>query len=107
MFSLQQFLGKDERFFELMEGSAEEARASIRCLIGLIKHHDSAKSLEAFAAIRTKDKRITQELSEHLCRTFVTPLEREDIEARLNRLEADGQSHQERLQSLSEQVQAF
>ena len=33
--------------------------------------------------------------------------EREDIEARLNRLEADGQTHQERLQSLSEQVQAF
>jgi ABC-type phosphate transport system auxiliary subunit len=32
--------------------------------------------------------------------------EREDIEARLSRLEADGQSHQERLQSLSEQVQA-
>ena len=81
MFSLQQLLGKDQRFFELMEGSAEEARASIQCLIGLIKHRDSAKSLEAFARIRKKDKRITQELTEHLCRTFVTPLEREDIEA--------------------------
>jgi len=31
--------------------------------------------------------------------------EREDVEARLRRLEADCQSHQERLQSLSEQVQ--
>ena len=27
------------------------------------------------------NKRITKELSEHLCKTFVTPLEREDIEA--------------------------
>lgn len=33
--------------------------------------------------------------------------EREDIEARISRLESDGQSHQERLQSLSEQVQAL
>ena len=33
--------------------------------------------------------------------------ERDDIEARLNRLEAGGQSHKERLQSLSEQVQAL
>jgi len=31
--------------------------------------------------------------------------EREDVEARLRRLEADCQSHLERLQSLSEQVQ--
>src|SRR5205814_8050374 len=29
---------------------------------------------------------ITQELSEHLCKTFVTPLEREDIEALSNAL---------------------
>jgi len=33
--------------------------------------------------------------------------EREDINRRLRRLEADGQSHQELLQSLSEQVQAL
>jgi len=33
--------------------------------------------------------------------------ERDGIEARLRRLEADGQSHQERLQSLSKQVQAL
>jgi uncharacterized protein Yka (UPF0111/DUF47 family) len=81
MFSLQQFLGKDQKFFHLMEGSAEEARAGIECLVDLVKHPDNEKSLEAFAAIRRKDKRITQELSEHLTRTFVTPLEREDIEA--------------------------
>jgi uncharacterized protein len=80
MFSLQQFLGKDQKFFHLMEGSAEEARASIECLVDLVKHPNQ-ESLEAFAAIRRKDKRITQELSEHLTKTFVTPLEREDIEA--------------------------
>ena len=81
MFSLQQVLGKDDKFFRLMEGSAEEARASIEALGKLLKHHDGAHSLDAFAEIRRKDKLLTQELSEHLCKTFVTPLEREDIEA--------------------------
>jgi uncharacterized protein len=80
MFSLQQILGKDDKFFKLMEGSAEEARASIHALSRLVKNPDG-QGLEAFAEIRRKDKRLTQELSEHLCKTFVTPLEREDIEA--------------------------
>jgi len=39
------------------------------------------RSLEAMAEVRRKEKRITQELTEHLSRTFVTPLEREDIQA--------------------------
>jgi uncharacterized protein len=81
MFSLQQVLGKDDRFFKLMEGSAEEARASIQCLVRLVSQPEKGQSLDPFAEIRRKDKRITQELSEHLCKTFVTPLEREDIEA--------------------------
>jgi uncharacterized protein Yka (UPF0111/DUF47 family) len=63
-----------------MEGSAEEARASIQALGRLLKHPDQ-QGLDAFAEIRRKDKLLTQELSEHLCKTFVTPLEREDIEA--------------------------
>jgi len=86
MFSLQKIIGKDDRFFELMEGSAEEARASIRSLVQLVSHPEKGQSLDPFAEIRRKDKRITQELSEHLCKTFVTPLEREDIEALSNAL---------------------
>src|SRR5436309_11586975 len=81
MFSLQKLIGKDDKFFNLMEGSAEEARASILCLLKLLKHPEPGQSLDPFAEIRRKDKRLTQELSEHLCKTFVTPLEREDIES--------------------------
>ncbi|MEI6355883.1 MAG: DUF47 family protein, partial [Verrucomicrobiota bacterium] len=36
---------------------------------------------DEFALLRKKDKRITEELSTRLTQTFVTPLEREDIEA--------------------------
>src|ERR1051325_320242 len=81
MFSLQKLLGKDDKFFRLMEGSAEEARTSIRSLSEMLKASDDKRSLDALAEARRNEKRITRELSEHLSRTFVTPLEREDIQA--------------------------
>jgi uncharacterized protein len=81
MFSLQKLFGKDDKFFTLMEGSAEEARASIHSLVKLLQTPAPKRSLAEFVDIRRKDKRITKELTEHLCKTFVTPLEREDIEA--------------------------
>jgi uncharacterized protein Yka (UPF0111/DUF47 family) len=81
MFSLQKLFGKDDKFFRLMENSAEETRASIKSLIGLMNTPEEKRSLDEFVEIRRKDKKITKELTEHLCKTFVTPLEREDIEA--------------------------
>jgi len=81
MFSLQKLLGKDDKFFRLMEGSAEEARTSIRGLAQMLATPEEKRSLEAVIGARRKEKRLAQELSEHLARTFVTPLEREDIQA--------------------------
>lgn len=86
MFSLQKLLGKDDKFFRLMEGSAEEARASIRSLSATLKASTEKRSLDGFIEARRKEKQITQELSEHLAKTFVTPLEREDIQALGNSL---------------------
>jgi uncharacterized protein Yka (UPF0111/DUF47 family) len=86
MFSLQKWLGKDDKFFTLMEGSAEETRASIQSLIQLVKAPAEKRALDGFIESRRKGKRITQELTEHLLKTFVTPLEREDIEALSNAL---------------------
>jgi len=81
MFSLQKLFGKDDKFFTLMEQSAEEARASINTLVKLVDTAVEKRSLKEFVEIRRKDKVITKQLTEHLCKTFVTPLEREDIEA--------------------------
>jgi uncharacterized protein len=81
MFSLQRLLGKDTKFFDLMEGSAEQGRASVKHLVDLLKIPEDKRSLDAFVEARRRDKQLTAELSAHLCRTFVTPLEREDIEA--------------------------
>jgi uncharacterized protein Yka (UPF0111/DUF47 family) len=84
MFSIRKFFGHDEKFFDLLEASAQQADSSVHHLVALlakVEHDDSAQSLEAFVHSRRKDKQITQELTEQLCKTFITPLEREDIQA--------------------------
>src|SRR4029077_13868144 len=84
MFSIRKLLGQDEKFFDLLEASAQQADSSVHELVALLaklEHGDSPQSLEAFVHSRREDKRITQELTEQLCKTFITPLEREDIQA--------------------------
>jgi uncharacterized protein Yka (UPF0111/DUF47 family) len=86
MFSLQKLLSRDDKFFDLLEGSAEEARSSVQLLVPYLKSPGRVLSLDEFIAKRRRDKAITREISEHLCTTFVTPLEREDIEQLSNAL---------------------
>jgi uncharacterized protein Yka (UPF0111/DUF47 family) len=86
MFSLQKLLGKEDKFFDLLEASAEEGRASVQALKKLLRQPDNAASLDEFVLSRRRDKAITAQISEALCTTFVTALEREDIEALSNSL---------------------
>ena len=81
MFSLQRLLGKEDKFFDLLEASAQEGCASVQALKKLVSNPTQANVLDDFALSRRKDKAITAEISEALCTTFVTALEREDIEA--------------------------
>ena len=81
MFSLQRLLGKEDKFFDLLEASAQEGCASVQALKKLVVDPTQANALDDFALSRRKDKAITAEISEALCTTFVTALEREDIEA--------------------------
>ncbi len=84
MLSIKKLLGHDEKFFDLLEASAQQADSSVHHLVDLLaklEKHDSPQSLEEFVHSRRKDKKITQELTEQLCKTFITPLEREDIQA--------------------------
>jgi len=84
-FSLQRLVGGGGIFFDLLEQSAEESRASAKLLAKLLSA-PAEGNLDDFALLRLKDKRITEELSERLTTTFSTPLEREDIEAVSNAL---------------------
>src|SRR3984893_9984846 len=84
MFSIRRLLGHDEKFYDLLEASAQQADSSVHHLIdllGKLEHGDSPQDLAQFAESRREDKRITQELTEALSKTFITPLEREDIQA--------------------------
>src|ERR1044071_8014691 len=81
MFSLQRFLGKEDKFFDLLEASAAEACTSVRALTSFMKKPDEVKSLDDFIRSRRNEKQITSQISQELCTSFVTALEREDIEA--------------------------
>ena len=80
MFSVQKFFSQDTKFFELLEASADETRELVRLLVELLKDRTHSHPLDQFALARGKDKRITDQISQELVNTFVTGLEREDIE---------------------------
>ena len=84
MFSIQKFFGKDDKFFKLLQASAEEGQHSVNALKRILTNPSITPSLDEFIASRRKDKMITQEISDLLVKTFVTALEREDIEALSN-----------------------
>jgi uncharacterized protein Yka (UPF0111/DUF47 family) len=81
MFSLQRFFGKEDRFFELLEASAEEARASVQALSRFLKNPDQVRTLDEFILSRTKENRLFDEIGSALSTSFVTAIEREDIQA--------------------------
>ncbi len=80
MFSLQKLLGKDDKFFNLLEASAEEARHSVQALNRVLAHADKTPTLEEFHKAKEVDKKITEQINEALVNTFVSQLEKDDIE---------------------------
>lgn len=86
MISLQKLFGKTDVFYDLLEKSAEEARRSVQTLAKLIAQPVEQQSMDELILTRRKDKKITEEINEALCKTFVTDLEREDVEALSNAL---------------------
>jgi uncharacterized protein Yka (UPF0111/DUF47 family) len=81
MFSLQMLFGNADRFHQLLEDAAVEAHESVRLIIQFLKSPNSAKSLADLALTRRKEKRIAEQISAELVKSFVTGLDREDIEA--------------------------
>jgi uncharacterized protein Yka (UPF0111/DUF47 family) len=80
MFSLQTIFGKGDKFYGLLEASAESARSSAKALIELLSTPATQQSLEKFKQARRREKDLFAEISEELVNTFVTVLDREDIE---------------------------
>lgn len=81
MFSLQTIFGKGDRFYGLLEQSAEAAHESTKALTALLGHQGKTGSLDAFSRTRSREKELAAQISHELVNTFVTAIEREDIEA--------------------------
>ena len=84
MFSLQTIFGKGDKFYGLLEASAAAARESARALGELLATPPAQRSLEKFKLARQREKDLQAQISQELVNTFVTALEREDIEALSN-----------------------
>lgn len=80
MISLQKLFGKDDKFFDLLEASANEARHCVQELSQVLAQPGKPPSLEEFHRAKETDKRITDQISHAIVTTFVSQLEREDIE---------------------------
>ena len=81
---IKSIFGVDGKFYDLLEASAQEAKNSAAILERILPRHGTESFDEALADLslaRKKHKRTSRQITEELCRTFVTPMEREDIEA--------------------------
>jgi len=84
MISLQRIFGHDEKFYDLLESSSEESKHSAELLAAFVQNLKgvmSEQSLNDLQQSRRKHKRLNQQITELLCKNFITPLEREDIQA--------------------------
>ena len=81
MFSLQRLFGKGDKFQDLLEQAAKEAHESAHQVIRLLSHPKDSKCMDDLVLARRKEKKIAEQISEELVKTFITGLEREDIEA--------------------------
>ena len=81
MFSLQKLFSKGDRFQELLEAAAQESHESVRLVIEMIKSPRNTQNFDDLVLTRRKEKKISEQISVELVQTFITGLEREDIEA--------------------------
>ncbi len=81
MFSLQTIFGKGDLFYGLLNTAADAVVQSADGLRELVKGHDPEASLADFRVAREREKEVSAKISQALVDVFMTPLEREDIEA--------------------------
>lgn len=81
MFSFQQLFSKGDKFHDLLEAAAQESHESVRLTIEIIKSPCETHKFDDLVLARRKEKKISEQISEELVKTFVTGLEREDIES--------------------------
>lgn len=80
MFSLQRLISGSDKFYDLLESSANEVRTSAAIVTKMLQNGDFAEHINELTELRRRHKQINWTITEELCSTFATPIEREDIE---------------------------
>ncbi len=81
MFSLQTIFGSGQQFYTLLDEAAQAAYDSTKALHSMMKATDRQPALDAFKLARQRERAASDKISHALVDSFITPLEREDIEA--------------------------
>lgn len=81
MFSLQTMFGQGHQFYSLLEDAAVAAHDSTKALHVMLKGSERQPSLDAFKLARQRERDASDKISQALVDSFITPIEREDIEA--------------------------
>ena len=81
MFSLQTIFGQGKQFYALLDEAADAAHASTQALYEMLKTPAREPSLDAFKLARQRERDASARISQALVDNFMTPIEREDIEA--------------------------
>ena len=81
MFSLQTIFGQGKQFYSLLDEAADAAHASTVALHAMLREPGRDHALDAFKLARQRMREASDKISQALVDSFITPIEREDIEA--------------------------
>jgi len=81
MFSLQTMFGQGNQFYTLLEDAASAAHDSTKALHQMLRDPQRQPELDAFKLARRREREASDRISQALVDSFITPIEREDIEA--------------------------
>ncbi|MGN0864096.1 MAG: DUF47 domain-containing protein [Stenotrophomonas koreensis] len=81
MFSLQTIFGSGKQFYVLLDDAAQAAYDSAKALHTMMREGESLPALDAFKLARLRGRASSEKIGQALVDSFITPIEREDIEA--------------------------
>lgn len=80
---LSNLLPKEEKFYHMLEAMVRHAHTSVAELTTLVHSEDTAQqqaAAEKIAEAKAEAKAVFNQLNLEVCRTFVTPFDREDLQ---------------------------
>jgi len=81
MFSLQTIFGSGKQFYTLLDDAALAAHDSTKALHEILKSPARTSGLDAIKLARQREREVSNRISQALVDSFITPIEREDLEA--------------------------